>query len=385
MKSERSQLLTVSSQEDTREAPSVSYWKQDHDHEWKEALVVNGSRLVLILTSVAVLAALVSSSSNGTAGNLTATTIRSMEPDSAAWDETVDLWETSLANRHREGQYATMELGTVELLGKSRKSKDAADSSSSSDGELIYLNHTKAFDMLKTHSKSSSALDFYYYQQGWEAQINQAYCGVATSAALLNSLRGQLQLPQDPVYNPFPWATQKQLIRNECVRDTLYDVDKMHHVFFGIGLDMAVQLLNCNLDQGYEATAYHVDPQKMSEKEVRAAIRGALEDTHARVAINYDRGGIGQGDMGHGHFSPIAAYNHETDSFLVMDVAKYKHPPVWVSTSRLMGGIGGVDNCASFVYPDSPPDFATTSFEDLAKTIGCEPAFRGFLIVNKTD
>ena len=249
--------------------------------------------------------------------------------------------------------------------------------------KLLYLNHTHAFDQLKTDGVDSSSLDFFYYQNGWEAQINQAYCAVASSAAVLNSLRGKIKLPQDEVYIPFQWATQTQLMLNECVKQNLYDVDKMHHLFWGMGLKMATKLLQCHLeDQGYSVEAHHVDPQQISMDEVRQGIKEAVLDPEARVIINYDRGGIGQGDMGHGHFSPIGAYNHEIDAFLVMDVAKYKYPPVWVTTKRLFGGISGLDFCADFVY-DKLPDNSLPRAE-FAKIIDCKPAFRGFAIIKPT-
>jgi hypothetical protein len=106
-----------------------------------------------------------------------------------------------------------------------------------------------------------------------------------------------------------------------------FHIDVWQDVFFGrMTLDMAKEeLLDCYLaDQGYTVEAYHMDPQKISKEKAREAIKGAVIDTEARVLINYDRGGIGQGPMGHGHFSPICAYNQEMDAFLVMDVAKYK-------------------------------------------------------------
>jgi hypothetical protein len=66
---------------------------------------------------------------------------------------------------------------------------------------LVYFNFSSSYDLLKTDGKASSATDFYsYVQGGWEAQINQAYCGIASSAALMNSLKGKIDLPQDPTY-----------------------------------------------------------------------------------------------------------------------------------------------------------------------------------------
>eukprot|EP00591_Stephanopyxis_turris_P004562 CAMPEP_0195527352 /NCGR_PEP_ID=MMETSP0794_2-20130614/28975_1 /TAXON_ID=515487 /ORGANISM="Stephanopyxis turris, Strain CCMP 815" /LENGTH=356 /DNA_ID=CAMNT_0040658245 /DNA_START=159 /DNA_END=1229 /DNA_ORIENTATION=- len=250
--------------------------------------------------------------------------------------------------------------------------------------ELLYLNNTYAFDQLKTDGKDSSSLDFYYYQQGWEAQINQAYCAIATSAAVLNSLRGKITLPQDEVYSPYPWATQNQVIRNECVRENVYDIDKVKHLFMGLVLEQTEKLLDCHLaDQGYTVKAYHVDPQKITKEEVRDAIKGAVIDPEVRVVINFDRGGISQGDMGHGHFSPIGSYNHEMDAFLVMDVAKYKYPAVWVPTAKLMRGIGSLDNCANFRYNGTLPDPSVPKADSL-KEFSCKAEYRGYIIIKPT-
>ena len=235
-------------------------------------------------------------------------------------------------------------------------------------------------------SKSSLVQDFYNYQQGWEAQINQAYCGVASSMAVLNSLRGKITLPQDSAYVPFPWATQRTVIQNECVRTHVYDVDKMKQVFWGLGLDMATTLLNCHLQgQGYTATAYHVDPTSTAVRHLRSVLLEALTKDDTRIIINYDRGGITQGPMGHGHFSPIGAYNDEQDAFLVMDVAKYKYSPVWVPTVNLLGGVGTVDSCASFTYPNKPVDILSLGFEAALALLDCRPMYQGYILVTKDD
>jgi len=51
------------------------------------------------------------------------------------------------------------------------------------------------------------------------------------------------------------------------------------------------------------------------------------------VLVNYLRRTIGQ-ERG-GHISPLAAYDAETDRFLVLDVSRYKYPPVWVRAQDL--------------------------------------------------
>jgi hypothetical protein len=60
------------------------------------------------------------------------------------------------------------------------------------------------------------------------------------------------------------------------------------------------------------------------------------------VIVNYLRKEINQ-ERG-GHISPIAAYNEETDRFLIMDVSRYKYPPVWVKTADLWKAMNTVDS-----------------------------------------
>ena len=65
----------------------------------------------------------------------------------------------------------------------------------------------------------------------------------------------------------------------------------------------------------------------------RAAARVYLAQKDRFVIVNYLRKALGQ-EIG-GHISPLAAYDSEADRFLILDVARYKYPPVWVKASDL--------------------------------------------------
>jgi hypothetical protein len=194
-------------------------------------------------------------------------------------------------------------------------------------------------------------------------------------------------------------------------------VDDPKTIWVGLSLDMATDVLNCHLSgQGYVAEAYHIDPEKISQDKARKLMKEAVLDEKSRVMINYDRGGIGQGTLGfslilsngavfvsyhyyplfvscnpgatgHGHFSPIGAYNHEMDAFLIMDVAKYKFPPVWVPSSNLYHGVGSLDFCASFQYPeDATMDLHAMGYSgELGIALNCQPGYRGFVIVKPKE
>ena len=44
-----------------------------------------------------------------------------------------------------------------------------------------------------------------------------------------------------------------------------------------------------------------------------------------------------------GHISPLGAYDEKSDRFLILDVARYKYPPVWVKTEDLFEAMNTPD------------------------------------------
>jgi hypothetical protein len=106
--------------------------------------------------------------------------------------------------------------------------------------------------------------------------------------------------------------------------------------------------------------------------------------------INYDRKSVGQ--IGGGHMSPLASYSKSAKSFLVMDVAKYKYPPVWIPAEQLVMSMGTTDKCGLWDSPevqDKLPaaggDIIRNSDEFLAslQALGCQTVHRGYIIVSQ--
>ena len=93
--------------------------------------------------------------------------------------------------------------------------------------------------------------------------------------------------------------------------------------------------------------AYPVDVETVfasasSLSQFRAQSVEALKASNKRLMINFSRKALGQ--TGIGHFSPVTAYNESKDMFLVMDVARYKLPPVWVKAGLLFESLQGEDS-----------------------------------------
>ena len=60
------------------------------------------------------------------------------------------------------------------------------------------------------------------------------------------------------------------------------------------------------------------------------------------MCLHYSRSSLGQ--TGSGHFSPLGAYDPDSDRLLVLDVARFKYPPHWVTVSDLWEAMKGVDS-----------------------------------------
>ncbi|KAI2497545.1 Phytochelatin synthase [Fragilaria crotonensis] len=260
---------------------------------------------------------------------------------------------------------------------------------------VIYLNTTDAYRMLAHGGIAfiDFAHDYFLIQQGFDAQINQAYCAVATSAAILNSFRGDIELPIDPIYNPHPYATQADMF-NHCTNSHVIRRNASFDGIFkapgGLSMLQTKALLECHLDkEAWNVSVHHVDPFTLSIEDFRRILQQALANTKARVMINFDRKGVGQ--AGGGHFSPLGAFSPVMDAFLVMDVAKYKYPNAWVSTSLLYKSLQTLDACGKWDFPRAqdviPPEYlnAKTELDYMSATVmlGCESTRRGFITIEK--
>jgi hypothetical protein len=164
-----------------------------------------------------------------------------------------------------------------------------------------------------------------------ESEQILSFCGPATIAAVLNSLDIKRPVPQQL----YPWGlfTQDAVFtpENQAVKSyALVEHD-------GLVLEQLAGFFN-NL--GVKAEFHHADA--IDEAILRQTIKDTLSDPNKRLVVNYTRKAIGQ--KGDGHISPVGAYDAETDRVLVLDVAKYKYPPVWMTVADLYKAINSVDS-----------------------------------------
>ena len=198
----------------------------------------------------------------------------------------------------------------------------------------------------ETDLLESGALEAYFpISINFVTQKTQAYCGVASMVMVLNALR--VPTPSTPEYQPYHTFTQDNVL--DAASDAVLPRDLLARQ--GMTLDQLGAILSL---RGARADVRHAAEGSLDG--FRAEARDALAARGRFVIINYQRAALGQ-LMG-GHISPLAAYDEKTDRFLVMDVARYKYPPVWVKT---------VDLFAAMNTPDAANDNKTRGYVLVAK------------------
>jgi len=178
--------------------------------------------------------------------------------------------------------------------------------------------------------ESEAIADYIPLTSEFTTQQNQSFCGIASIAMVLNAL--EIDAPFAPEWE-----------RNYFTQDNLFN-DQTEAIIpqqviarQGLTLEELASLF-----ESYPVTAEIYHGEDVTLEEFRQLIAQNLSESDNYVVINYLRRAINQ-ERG-GHISPIAAYDADTDQFLVMDVSRYKYPPVWVSAEDLWASTDTVDS-----------------------------------------
>lgn len=169
-------------------------------------------------------------------------------------------------------------------------------------------------------AESSAKVDHESLESHYQQQEKQSWCGVASAVTVLNSFPDASPLTQSSFFDE---CTSK-------VRSSL------RTTFGGLTLEKFGRMMQCH---GLTVRVYYAEASSLEEFRRLAAEN--LRTKGNFVVVNYDRGGVGQKPTG--HISPLSAYHEASDRFLILDVASYKYPPVWVKASALWTALNTVD------------------------------------------
>lgn len=227
---------------------------------------------------------------------------------------------------------------------------------------------------IKIFQDSKYKVDFFHLANQFEAQDNSMYCGPTTAAIILNTLNidnlriKKVNVVKDTIsisinerkYFPADYDPFLNRFTQSNVFDSSYSTaNKDNKIKSKLELlgqpidgkkDVGMQIRQ--LDTLFKAHGLHSEirivSDKMGVEEVRQEIISNLSKPGNYVVVNYKRAALGQ--EGHGHISPVGAYDKKTDTLLVMDVNPSKADWVWVKTSDLIAAMRTLDTVENRGY-----------------------------------
>lgn len=219
-------------------------------------------------------------------------------------------------------------------------------------------------DGLGRLARSTAKVDFPALSNQFEPQSNALFCGPTSAAIVLNSLlNGRPDLPRDRSrlraedlqhvprnYDPtVPRFTQDSVIakghktRTQVFGEPLTINGKQVNDF-GYQIRQLDELLRAH----GAATQMVIVDDKTTEQDIRHNLVENLKRRGDYVIVNYRRDAVGQ--RGGGHISPLAAYDADSDSFLVLDVNPASAGWVWMPTATLVKGMRTFDTVENRGY-----------------------------------
>lgn len=193
---------------------------------------------------------------------------------------------------------------------------------------LIALNSDNGQALL---IEAEAQTDYFDLAIHFTNQVHPAFCGPASIAMVLNALDvprpasdmtlGLGMFDQENVFTPATEAVKPRarIERAGLTLDELGGMFEAHSV---------------------AASVHHAADSSLEE--FRRTAIDSIEDAESFVLVNYLRSSLGQ-ERG-GHISPLGAYDAETDRFLILDVTRYKYPPVWVDAAALFDAMNTPDS-----------------------------------------
>lgn len=211
---------------------------------------------------------------------------------------------------------------------------------------------------LKRLSQSQFKSDFYQLVNFYQPQSNPFYCSVATGVILLNATHKNSEIPSQK---------ENQAKRPKAVGGGISEFHSYSQLSFlndqtdKIKRREVIQLKAPKHDEVYDAGMSLTDFNKIltqvynfktevnrvekndetSQQKFRQDLKKYLADDKNFVVVNFDGKIVGNGTRG--HFSPLAAFNAETDSVLVLDVALHKTTWYWVDLAKLFEAMNTKD------------------------------------------
>jgi len=195
---------------------------------------------------------------------------------------------------------------------------------------------------------------FYNLIEQHHTQTEPAFCGVSTLVLVLNALAVD---PGQHWKGPWRWYEEKMLnccVDLEEIKQTGITLQDFQCLSFcqGLSVDLHYCDETSSLDQFREAVERACLEKEVPGDENDDPSGGATTEKGKSdgkdgknilecLVVSYSRKVLNQ--TGDGHFSPLAAYDKETDSVLILDTARFKYGAHWTKLPLIYEAMKPID------------------------------------------
>ncbi|KXJ16978.1 Glutathione gamma-glutamylcysteinyltransferase [Exaiptasia diaphana] len=219
-----------------------------------------------------------------------------------------------------------------------------------------YRSNESKVRLVRSLSKGT-AVPFLSLSSCFNTQSEPAFCGLSTLAIILNSLRID---PQRLWKTPWRWFSEELLHRcrpSEAVKNRGVTMEEFQCLAACNGalcklvrpkgnekdFKMFSKALFCTCTGGRNLNCEKKDLNCYERENITCESENFDEENPSTyMAISFNRKVLNQ--TGTGHYSPVAAYDEESNSALILDTARFKYPPYWVSLQVLFQSMLAVDD-----------------------------------------
>ncbi len=207
---------------------------------------------------------------------------------------------------------------------------------------------------LKRLERSQFKNDFYQLVNFYQPQENPLFCSIATGTMIRNALdygdissqkEGEV-VKSDGTIAEYHLYTQKgffnqatEKVKKRAIVENKETLPDRKTYDAGLSLGDFAKMLSIHGLGAWPSFAQKNDV-KFGE-EFREVLKRILAEREEFVVVNFDGKVLGKETRG--HISPLAAYDEETDSVLVLDVALHKNPWYWIEVSELLKAMNTKD------------------------------------------
>ncbi len=198
--------------------------------------------------------------------------------------------------------------------------------------------------------------DFYQLVNFYQPQENPLFCAIASTTIIKNALNynnissqktGERKSPNNELLayklysqSDFFNEESEKIKKRAVIEYKESKADDATKYDPGLTLDEFAAILP-------KAHELKVDVTKIEKNDIfeiekfRQILKNILNENEKFVVANFDGKLIEKGTRG--HFSPIVAYNEESDEVMVMDVALHKNQWYWIELNKIFAAMNSKD------------------------------------------